>query len=77
MLARAGLEDVAFLTPGQLDVDIVRNALAADDAAVTDPFLRHLLTQGDAVQRAAFQRFLADAGLSSHMWILARRPERG
>lgn len=76
LLANRGLEEVAFLTPGQLDVDIVRNTLAQHDDAVTEPFLRALLTEANDSQRAAFQTFLADNGLSSHMWILARRPER-
>lgn len=75
LLARCGLEEVAFLTPGQLDVDIVRNILAQHDDAVTEPFLRALLTEANDSQRAAFQTFLAENGLSSHMWILARRPE--
>jgi len=69
LLTRVGLEEIAFLTPGQLDVDIVRNA-----GLPADPFLAHLLGQGTDAQRAAFQRFLAENGLSSHMWVLARRP---
>lgn len=75
MVAKAGLELLSFLTPGKLDVDIVRNTLAQDDGAVTDPFLRQLL-RGPAAIPEAFQGFLADNGLSSHMWLLARRPER-
>jgi len=73
MVAKAGLELLSFLTPGKLDVDIVRNTLAQDDRAVTDPFLRHLLA-GPASAAEAFQSFLAENGLSSHMWLLARRP---
>ncbi|MEO5373699.1 MAG: class I SAM-dependent methyltransferase [Alphaproteobacteria bacterium] len=71
LLRRAGLEEVAFLTPGQLDVDIVRSAALADPAAVADPFLRRLVTGGDA-ERSAFQALLAAHGLSSHMWLVAR-----
>lgn len=74
LLKRCGLEEVAFLTPGQLDVDIVRNACATDPAAVEDPFLRHLLFTAEEEQRKLFQEFLAAAGLSSHMWIIARKP---
>ncbi len=72
LLGRCGLAEVAFLTPGQLDVDIVRNACADDPSAVADPFLRHLLFAADDAQRDKFQNFLAAAGLSSHMWIVAR-----
>lgn len=75
LLTRCGLEEVAFLTPGQLDVDIVRNTLAQDQATLADPFLNRLVVNGDDGERAAFQSFLADNGLSSHMWFLARRPK--
>ena len=74
LLARCGLEEVKFLTPGRIDVDIVRNALADDPETVTDPFLRHLLVEGSTETRDAFQKFLSDRQLSSHMWSLARKP---
>lgn len=74
LLARCGLEELAFLTPGRLDVDIVRNTCADHPDIITDPFLRHLLFSSDEAQRARFQDFLTEAGLSSHMWIVARRP---
>lgn len=74
LLERSGLVEVAFLTPGALDVDIVRNTLLETPAAEVGSFVRRLVLDGDAGERAAFQRFLADNGLSSHMWIVARRP---
>lgn len=74
LLARAGLDDVHVFTPGELDVDIVANALKAEDGAVSDPFLRGLLLGPDDATRAAFQAFLRDGGLSSHMWALGRKP---
>lgn len=74
LLERCGLEEVAFLTPGALDVDIVRNTLRELPDAVTEPFIRRLVLDCHEDVRAAFQTFLADSGLSSHMWIIARRP---
>ena len=74
MLARAGLEEIEFLTPGKLDVDIVVNALAADPNATQDPVARRLALEADDAARTAFQESLAANGLSSHMWIVARRP---
>lgn len=74
LLARCGLEELSFSTPGRLDVDIVRNACAEDPNAIVDPFLRHLLFSTNETQREQFQDFLAASGLSSHMWIVARRP---
>lgn len=72
LLRRAGLTLVEYDTPGKLDVDIVVNALKADPTAIDDPFLRHLITGQSQVARNAFQSFLQDNGLSSHMWIVAR-----
>lgn len=74
VLDRCGLMEVSFLTPGRLDVDIVRNACSDDTAAIADPFMRHVLFAADESQRERFQDFLAAAGLSSHMWIVARKP---
>jgi len=74
LMRRAGLSDVRVFTPGELDVDIVCNALRIDDGAVTDPFLRNLLLGPDDDARSAFQSFLVAQGLSSHMWVVARKP---
>jgi len=74
MVARAGLQLLSFETPGKLDVEIVRKALLADDALISDPDLRHLLLDADEAARVEFQASLVDAKKSSHMWFLARRP---
>jgi SAM-dependent methyltransferase len=74
LFTRAGLTDVQVLTPGRLDVDIVKTAVAADPSAVDDRFLRLLLSRGPEVLDA-FQRFLADNRLSSHVWVLARKAD--
>ena len=75
LLDRAGLEGIRVFTPGLLDVNIVVNKLR-DDGAVTDPFLRHLLLGPDEQARQAFQKFLQDNALSSHMWAMGRLPDR-
>lgn len=70
---RAGLTDVEVLTPGKLDVDIVRNKASEIPGLLDDqPFIRALLK--DDVTAAAFQQFLAQNKLSSHTWVLARKP---
>lgn len=74
LLPRCGLELAAFHTPGRIDLDIVRNTLAAAGQSPSDPFLRHLIERAPAATQAAFQAFLAESGLSSHLWILARKP---
>lgn len=75
LFERAGLVDVRVLTPGRLDVDIVRNASATDPAvAAQHRFLQLLLERRSPEVHEAFQQFLAASGLSSHAWVLARRP---
>ena len=74
LIARLGLELLSFITPGVLDVDIVRNAVLREPGAVTDNFVRDLVLNENEETRAAFQNFLTENELSSHMWIVARRP---
>jgi SAM-dependent methyltransferase len=76
LFERAGLVDVTVLTPGRLDVDIVRNAVAADPSIAADNrFVRLLLDRRSGAVHDAFQQFLAAHALSSHVWVLASRPE--
>jgi len=73
LFARAGLEDIEVLTPGVLDVDIVRNALREQPQLLAgNRFLERLIREEPLA--AAFQQFLAHNRLSSHVWVLARRP---
>lgn len=74
VMERAGLVDCRVFTPGELDVDIVVNAMRADEGAVSDLFLRSLLLGPNEDARTAFQTFLKSNGLSSHMWAFARKP---
>ena len=74
LIARLGLELLSFMTPGVLDVDIVRNIVLRKPGAVTDNFVRDLVLNENEETRAAFQNFLTENGLSSHMWIVVRRP---
>lgn len=70
---RAGLVDVMVSTPGQLDVDIVRNAVRRQPELLEGQrFLRGLLF--DEERAAAFQRFLVEQRLSSHVWVMGRKP---
>jgi SAM-dependent methyltransferase len=75
LLARAGLDCISFQTPGKLDVDIVRTAFQTDEKITVDPQIRALVLDGDEKARADFQDRLVSECRSSHMWVLARRPE--
>lgn len=73
LFARAGLIDIDVSTPGQLDVDIVRNAIKREpDLMNGQRFLRHIVADQDIAVN--FQHFLATNRLSSHAWVIGRKP---
>jgi len=61
-------------TPGRLDAEFVREAALAGDIAL-DPFLQRVLVGEWERLGWPFQQFLAANGLSSHLWLVARRAE--
>ena len=70
----AGFESVTVTTPGELDVDIVLNALADNpESSGLCRFHRLLLKRRGPEVHARFQEFLAWAGLSSHVWVWGQR----
>lgn len=74
LVSRAGLEVLEIATPGRLDAEFVREAALRGDLDLSDqPLLRQVLIDEWERLGEPFQRFLADAGLSSHMWLVARR----
>lgn len=75
LLARFGLQPLDSFTPGKLDAELVRNGIAAQGReAALEPFLHEVLFTRWESLGAEFQRFLATSGLSSHMWVVARKP---
>ncbi len=74
LLARTGFEVVSATTPGRLDAEFVRDAVRAGAIDFSDqPFLTRVLIDEWDELGGPFQQFLADNGLSSHMWIVGRR----
>lgn len=74
LLDQHGFEVLEALTPGQLDAELVRKkALEGAFDLSSQPFLRQVLIDEWARVGDAFQQFLAANGLSSHMWLVARR----
>ena len=74
LLERYGFAVLESRTPGRLDAELVREAaLKGEIDLAADPFLRRVLL--DEWERLGwpFQQFLAAQGLSSHMWVAARR----
>ena len=71
---RCGFEVVQLTTPGRLDAEIVRKrTLAGLHDLSSEPFLQHLLLREWERVGAAFQTFLAENLLSSHIWIAGRK----
>lgn len=71
LFRKAGFGYVEITTPGNLDVDIVRNALQEPGIEIPS-VIRTILERGEAA-REQLQQFLVAHQLSSHVWILARK----
>ena len=74
LVESAGFEVLIVHTPGRLDAELVREAALKYEIRL-DPFLQRVLI--DEWERLGwpFQMFLAEHGLSSHMWMAARLPK--
>lgn len=68
-----GFKVVELFTPGKLDAELVRKKVLEGQFDLSDNrFLSQiLLTEWDRLG-AAFQTFLSDQGLSSHLWLVAK-----
>ncbi|MCH9769347.1 MAG: class I SAM-dependent methyltransferase [Gammaproteobacteria bacterium] len=72
LLTSQGFQVHEVITPGQLDADIVRNKVLGGQFSLTsNPFLEHILIDHWDEYGQQLQDFLAGAGLSSHMWVVA------
>lgn len=73
LFERSGFTVLECFTPGEIDVDIVRNKILTNEYDVSNqPFLRTLLLEREKELGQKFQVFLQENNLSSHMWIVAR-----
>jgi len=74
LLGECGFSTLEAFTLGKLDAELVRKKAVAGEFDLSDqPFLRHVLIDEWERAGAAFQRFLVDNQLSSHMWIVAEK----
>ena len=75
LLEARGFTVLESLTPGRLDADLVRQAAARGEVDLTArPLLEEVLQRRWEELGGPFQEFLAEHGLSSHLWMVARRP---
>lgn len=72
LLTAAGFEVLEWSTPGLLDVELVRKKVLSGAFSLDgQPFLEKVVM--DERKGDALQAFLAAEGLSSHLWMVARR----
>ena len=71
---RAGLSVLDLSTPGELDVDIVRNMLNESPDLPVDRFVRALALNASDAARRDFQALLKTHRLSSHLRMILRKP---
>ncbi len=70
-----GFEVLEVTTPGELDVELVRKAHLDGRIDLSEsPFLKHIIIDKWSLVASFFQKFLAENGLSSHMWLVAKKP---
>ncbi len=74
LFQRCGFEIIEKLTPGELDAELVRKKILNNELDISNqPFLKRMLIDEWENIGQAFQRFIADNGLSSHLWMVARK----
>jgi SAM-dependent methyltransferase len=74
LLELVGFDVIESQTPGRLDAELVRKkALAGEIDLSAQPFLDTVLLRDWDRLAEPFQDFLSDHGLSSNMWLVARR----
>ncbi|MDO8571546.1 MAG: class I SAM-dependent methyltransferase [bacterium] len=73
MIERCGLECVEITTPGKLDVDILEGRYK-EEGVSPERFWKLFFDRVNEETKVAFQEMLIKNRLSSHMWVLARKP---
>lgn len=75
LVSQCGFEVLEVLTPGKLDAELVRKKIQTGELNVSQQlFLKQILVDEWERVGDSFQKFLEDNVLSSHMWLVARKP---
>jgi len=75
LLSSKGFKVLETLTPGKLDAELVHKKVASGEYDVSNsPFLKMLLIDNWERLGSPLQDFIADNGLSSHLWVIATKP---
>lgn len=74
LVKKQGLEVLEIMTPGLLDVDLVRKKMDSKEFKLpADNFMHRLVCNDNEAILRNFQQFLSSNNLSSHMWLVARK----
>lgn len=73
LLENNGFEVLELITPGKLDVELVRKKHLEGKIKIEDPFWKRIIIDEFETYGESFQKWLAEQGLSSHMWVIARK----
>lgn len=74
LVESCGFDVMEVSTPGRLDAEFVRTAIVEGSFDVSNqPFLKRVLMDDWERLGWPFQQFLAENGLSAHMWLAARK----
>jgi len=73
LMERCGFEILELSTPGQLDVELVLNAMEDDNKLEVPRFISYFLKNRDKDARRIFQEYLQQFNLSSHARVAARK----
>lgn len=69
-----GFDILEITTPGKLDAELVRKKILSKQYDISNnPFLEMVLLDRWEDVGAAFQQFLAENNLSSHLWLVGRK----
>ncbi len=71
LFQKNGFEVLEVITPGKLDIDIVKKSVQY----IQDPYWKNLLTYLDENELDEMQSFIASSGLSSHMMITCAKKQ--
>jgi 2-polyprenyl-3-methyl-5-hydroxy-6-metoxy-1,4-benzoquinol methylase/ribosomal protein S27E len=75
LVERSGMELIKFSTPGELDVDIVRNIYYENPDIKLPRFIHSIINSSEKV-RTNFQNFLKKNELSSHVRVIATQKKQ-
>ena len=73
LASRVGFKVLEVMTPGILDVDLVKRGYNEKTALQKSAFILYLVDEASQELKGNFQQFLVDNHLSSHMWIALRK----